>query len=457
MKQAFSFVIISLTLLLWPTEQASAQEITRILFVFDASNSMNGFWEGKPKINTATRLLGESLEELYGLENVELGLRVYGHQTKHIPGQQDCDDTELVVPIASGNNLVIKKALERITPQGTTPIARSLEKSADDFVDSSGRNIIILITDGIEACDEDPCAVSRALQSKNIIVKPFIIGIGLDDKYKNTFECVGNYFDATNEETFELVLDIILTQALNNTTAQVNLNNLEGEPVETDLPLSFYDSQSGELIHHYVHTLNSKGNPDTLTLDPLITYRVVAHSWPTVTNESVNVQPGQHNTISLDTPQGYLSIEMSSLRSEYRELECRVSPADGCSLVNNQDINTNQKYLVGQYDVEILTTPVTYLSDVEIKQDETTTLSLPSPGSVLLQTGGSGNGGIFVKNGNEWIQVTRFDEGNPSKKYTLQPGNYKVVFRSGNARSTIYTLEKEFKISSGSSTNISLN
>ena len=456
MKHSFSF-LLCIALLLCSAGTLAAQETTRILFVFDASNSMNGFWEGQPKINTATRLLGESLEELYGLENIELGLRVYGHQTKHIPGQQDCDDTELVVPIASGNNLVIKKALERITPQGTTPIARSLEKSAEDFIDTSGRNIIILITDGIEACDEDPCAVSRALQSKNIIVKPFIIGIGLDDKYKSTFECVGNYFDATNEETFELVLDIVLTQALNNTTAQVNLNNLAGIPNETDLPISFYDANTGELKYHYVHTLNTKGNPDTLTLDPLTTYRVVAHSWPPVTNESVKIQPGQHNTISLETPQGYLSVEMSSLRSEYRELKCRVSPASGCSLVNTQEINSKLKYLVGFYNVEIQTTPVTRLTNVEITQDQTTTLSLPSPGSVLLQTGGSGNGGLFVKDGNEWIQVIRFDEGNPSKKYTLQPGNYKVIFRSRNARSTIYTLEKEFKITSGSTTNISLN
>jgi Ca-activated chloride channel family protein len=30
------------------------------------------------------------------------------------------------------------------------------------------RNVIILITDGIEACDEDPCAVSRALMAKGM-------------------------------------------------------------------------------------------------------------------------------------------------------------------------------------------------------------------------------------------------------------------------------------------------
>ncbi|MFT6768956.1 MAG: Ca-activated chloride channel family protein, partial [Flavobacteriales bacterium] len=93
---------------------ALAQGTTRILFVFDASNSMNGFWEGQRKIETSTRLLSETLEELYGIENLEIGLRVYGHQTQHVPGHQDCDDTELVVPIGTGTNLVIKRELERL-------------------------------------------------------------------------------------------------------------------------------------------------------------------------------------------------------------------------------------------------------------------------------------------------------------------------------------------------------
>mgnify|MGYP001550847912 FL=1 len=144
-------------------ELGELSEPTRLLFVFDASNSMNAFWGGTRKIEAATRLLGESLNELYGIDGLELGLRVYGHQTTFVQGQQDCDDTELVVPIASGNNLHIRQALGRIQARGTTPIAHSLELAADDFEDTNGRNVIILITDGIEACDGDPCAVSRAL------------------------------------------------------------------------------------------------------------------------------------------------------------------------------------------------------------------------------------------------------------------------------------------------------
>ncbi|MGB2228854.1 MAG: vWA domain-containing protein, partial [Flavobacteriales bacterium] len=120
---------------------------TRILFVFDASNSMNAFWGGDRKIQTATRLLSETLKGLHQSDELELGLRVYGHGTKHVPGKQDCDDTELVVPFSSFNNLIIKQALSRIRAQGTTPIARSLELAAQDFPEAPGRNVIVLITD----------------------------------------------------------------------------------------------------------------------------------------------------------------------------------------------------------------------------------------------------------------------------------------------------------------------
>ena len=152
---------------------------------------MNAFWGGSRKIETASDLLSQTLKELHHSDGLELGLRVYGHGTKHVAGQQDCDDTELLVPFSSANNLIIKQTLGRIRAQGTTPIARSLEMAAGDFPDDKGRNVIILITDGIEACDEDPCAVSRALQAKGIVVKPFVIGMGIDEDMMGKLECIG--------------------------------------------------------------------------------------------------------------------------------------------------------------------------------------------------------------------------------------------------------------------------
>ena len=151
---------------------------TRILFVFDASNSMNAFWGGDRKIQTATRLLSETLKGLHQSDELELWLRV-------------C--TELVVPFSSFNNLIIKQALSRIMAQGTTPIARSLELAAQDFPEEPGRNVIVLITDGIEACDEDPCAVSRALQAKGVTLKPFVIGMGMDDLMAESLNRIVNF------------------------------------------------------------------------------------------------------------------------------------------------------------------------------------------------------------------------------------------------------------------------
>jgi Ca-activated chloride channel homolog len=449
-------LVILVLFLLAGVSTLLSQDRTRILFVFDASNSMNGYWEGERKINIATKLLSSTLEELYGNDNLELGLRVYGHQTKHIPGQQDCDDTELVVPFSTGNNLVIKKELQRIQPKGTTPIARSLEKAAYDFPDQDARNVIILITDGIEACDEDPCAVSRALQSKGVIVKPFIIGIGIDDKYKSTFECVGNYFDASNPEIFERVLDIVVTQALNSTTAQINLNDVHSNPLESNVPITVYDENSGQVVYQLVHTLNSKGLPDTLSIDPLFTYEFVVHTLPPVSKSGQKLIPGKHNTIEINTPQGFLKLRFDGGRSDYESLQCIVKSQNQCEVVNAQAFDTEEKYIVGEYELEILTTPRTLISSVRIEQSKTTEIVIPNPGVLFLQTGSTGFGGVLKEAKNAWDLVISFSEGDPSGRYLLQPGNYKVLFRSKNAQQTLYTIEKDFSIRSGTSTNLNL-
>ena len=64
--------------------------------------------------------------------------------------------TRLEVPFGKGNIYKIKRVLKSITPRGTTPIAGSLLKASSDFPACEDcRNIIILITDGVEACDGD--------------------------------------------------------------------------------------------------------------------------------------------------------------------------------------------------------------------------------------------------------------------------------------------------------------
>ena len=153
---------------------------------------MNAKWDGETRISTAKKLLSKTVDDLDDIPNLEVGLRVYGHQSAITPTFEDCNDTKLEVPIGTGNSQAIKSRITGIQAKGTTPIARSLEAAAADFPDNKGRNIIILITDGIEACDNDPCVIAKKLKDKEVNVTPFVIGLGLDLSYLEKFQCIGN-------------------------------------------------------------------------------------------------------------------------------------------------------------------------------------------------------------------------------------------------------------------------
>jgi len=430
---------------------------TRILFVFDASQSMYAQWESGTKIKIAERLMNRMLDSLAQVPdpNFEIALRVYGHQ-KPVP-PQDCSDTRLEVPFASNNIKRIKLKLSQLRPKGTTPIARSLEKAADDFPNNCDncRNVIILITDGVEACDGDPCAVSRALQKQGIILKPFVIGIGLDDQFKEGFECVGQYYDASNEKTFENILGLVISQALNNTTAQVNLLDESGYPTETDVNMSFYDIQSGQLKYNYIHTINHRGFPDTLMLDPLIEYRMVVHTIPPVTKDSIKIIPGTHNIIAVDAPQGWLQLKVGGIGGN-RNFQSIVRRKGSMRTLHVQQFNESEKYLTGTYDLEILTVPRYTEYNVQINQSTTTKIEIPAPGLVSLNAPTQGVGSLYVQNGNELEWVLNIAGNKRQNTYYLQPGYYTVVYRPQNAKESIYTITKKFRIESGGSVVVNL-
>lgn len=433
------------------TSGESKPEVTRILFVFDASNSMNAFWGRRRKWDVARELLAASLDSLYLQEDIELGLRVYGHGTRHVPGKQDCDDTELIVPIGPGRNLIIQQELKKLRAQGTTPIARSLLASADDFAATTGpgRNVIVLITDGIEACDEDPCAVSRALQAQGIVIQPFIIGIGLEEKYKDTFQCVGRYFDASQPEVFGEVLDIVIDQAIHRTTAQLDLLDSEGLPTITNVPFEILEQPSGHPVLQAVHTAISPGVPDTLVLNPVPQYDIVVHSLPPLRASNVTLTPREHNHLEINAPMGYLDLTPSRDRSALDGVPVRVFEQDGCTPIHTQSVGTRQRYLAGTYRLEFGTLPPEVVNDVRIGDGRIVPVKLSEPGSLHLDIGTAGFGGIFKENTEGRQLVVPFDGQDPSGRYALQPGRYVVIFRAKHAPKTDLSVTRKLDIRSG--------
>ncbi len=428
--------------------------LTRILFVFDASHSMIGRWQSDKKIDIARRLLINTLDSLKGVENLELALRAYGHQ-RHYPPKY-CDDTRLEVPFGTNNYEEIKHRLRSLDPKGTTPIAYALRKAGQDFPPCDNcRNIIILITDGLEECEGDPCDVSESLQKNGVVLKPFIIGIGRN--FQEQFDCVGTYFDASSEHQFDKALDYVISQALNRTTAQVNLLDSYGNPTESNVNMTFYDNFSGKVRYNYVHTFNSKGVPDTLLIDPLITYDIVVNSIPPVRKDSVMLTSGMHNIISINAPQGYIRLKVDGNDNSLKSLQCIIRQDGDFQTVNIQNFGLTEKYLTGIYDLEVLCLPRIYINEVEVIQSSTTTVEIPVPGIAVFQNTAKGFGSIYVMRGDKQEWVYNFRENSPMQEtLILQPGQYIAIFRAKFADKSIYTIEREFRITSGRTTNIKI-
>lgn len=435
-------------------QKKSPEQPTRILFLFDASQSMYARWETNTKYEVAKKMLSEMVDSLNEMTNLELALRVYGHTKKYPP--QDCDDTRLEVPFGKNNSFAIKKRLEEISPSGTTPIARSLEACGGDFPKSQARNIIILITDGIEECNGDPCAVSAMLQKKGVVLKPFVIGLGLNKDFIKQFECIGNYFDATDETQFRNAFNIVITQALNNTTAQVNLLDIQSHPTETNTSITFYDQRSGAVLYNFMHTINAKGIPDTVQIDPLGMYRVTAHTIPSVSKDSVTLNVGKHTIIALDAPQGDLQLKIDGA-NEYKKLYAIVRKHGEKATLNVQEFSDITRYIVGDYDLEVLTLPRIFINNVNVAQSKTTSVQIPTPGIATIICNAPGYGDILVEKENKLEWVDRISLNSVKESIVLQPGLYRIVFRPKNSQSVIYTIEKTFRIASGISISVNIN
>lgn len=457
MKKAFllSMKFIFSAVLMLTASMAFAQnpQKTRILIIFDASGSMTSPIDGSTRIQVAKKMAVKLIDSLSSFKNVEVGLRVYGHQ-KTVE-MKDCKDSRLEVPFSPNNQVIMKKKVNSLVPKGWTPIAYSLMECEKDFPDEKGvRNLVIIITDGLEECTGDPCAISQALQKKGIFLKPFIIGLGSSEQFKLNFDCAGTYYDANSQREFESVVGVVVSQAMNATSCQINLLDKQFRPVETNVLMSIYDAATKRLLFNYEHTMNGRGVPDTLFLDPLRKYDITVHTLPIVEKKNVELIVGKHNVIAIDVPQGNLAFNCTG-KTNYPDLKVIIKKHGQHQTINAQTFNTTKRYLTGLYDLEILTIPRIYYDSVVVDQNQTTTISIAQPGRLQINKTKDLVCAIYrIQNGKmEWVA----DIGDAYLQYIImQPGKYVVAGRNKPETRTIYTFEKEFIITSATTTEINI-
>lgn len=458
MTRAFlniALIVISFLFSVFATAQQETENIekTRILFILDASKSMSGQWQGQEKFDIATSVLSKVLDSLKGTENLEVALRVYGHQRNYPP--QNCNDSKLEIPFSANNFERIKQRLKYIQPRGTSPIAISLERSKSDFGNCSNcRNVIILITDGIEECGGDLCEVSTKLQKEGIAIKPFVIGIGVDTRA--AFECAGTYFNAPSSDRFSKALNIIITKVLSKTSLQVNLLDKNGDPKESNVNMAFTDLASGKVKYNFIHTLNHKGLPDTIIVDPLLDYKITLSTLPPTEIDSFSITDGKHNIIYANCVRGNLKVNLKGDKPVDFKPSIIVKDKEN-NIINIQKLGSSIKYLAGNYKLEILTVPITKIDNIEIEADKTTNVDIDNPGILVAQKSIRGYGVIYLLNDYEQELVISLNENSSkSESIYLQPGNYRLVFRPLHSTQSIFTQVEDFKIISDKTTKIKL-
>ena len=283
---------------------ASFSERAPTVLIMDASNSMWGRVDGRPKIEVAR----EAVEEMLSAWNaaVPLGLMAYGHRRK-----SDCDDIEMIVPPSSRDPAVLSTALEALSPRGQTPLSAALRSAAQGMDSAQRPATVILVSDGRESCDQDPCAAARALETEGVAFTAHAIGFAIDDpEAVAQLQCLteatgGRYVEAGSVDTLNRALREVGGEA---NAARLSLTALEGEngPV--------LDEDVEWQLHREGGNGDVRQPPSarpSVSLPPA-PYRVVALREDERIERTVTLEPGERRAMSLVFPIPEATIEAPS-------------------------------------------------------------------------------------------------------------------------------------------------
>ncbi|HJW91514.1 MAG TPA: VWA domain-containing protein, partial [Anaerolineales bacterium] len=235
-------------------------------YILDASGSMLELLQGKTKLAIAQDVLSERVAALP--PDVHVGLRVYGHRVPYQQEEESCKDIELVVPIETGGAAQILTWLPSMQGQGMTPMSESIRLAAEDFTfDPDRNNSIILISDGMETCGDDPSEVAGYLRELGINFTIHVIGLGVDAQTEAQLSRLaevgqGIYQDANSEQELKSALEEINQVVVQ--PAPVPTEQPTSPPTFTPLPEPNFDATSEGSVQA---SSTSSGYPASSAID----------------------------------------------------------------------------------------------------------------------------------------------------------------------------------------------
>ncbi len=223
---------------------------SRLMLVLDGSGSMWGQINGKAKIEIAREVIQDLLKDIK--PGTYLGLTVYGHRRKG-----DCSDIQEVIPTGKVNASAFMAAVKNINPKGKTPMTAAVKQAAESLKYTEESATVVLVSDGEETCNLDPCAVATELEKAGIDFTVHVVGFDVSAKDKKAIsqlECLskntgGEFFTASNARDLRKAL----TTAVKKAEAPIQgmlLNaklTADGSDVDKGLGWDVYEIKADEL------------------------------------------------------------------------------------------------------------------------------------------------------------------------------------------------------------------
>lgn len=209
MKTTFRFVLLFLVA---GISAAAAADAARTIIVLDASGSMRERIKGETKMDIAKRAVRELVESLP--DAGQLGLVVYSHRKPN-----DCDDIELLIPPGKLAKATFVAAVEAVKPNGRTPLSAAVQFAAAalDFKNQPAN--VILISDGLETCGQDPCATVARLVAAAKKLTVHAVAFDLSAKEGKSFECLaaasgGRFLQANDASSLKDALYVVIAETV---------------------------------------------------------------------------------------------------------------------------------------------------------------------------------------------------------------------------------------------------
>jgi Ca-activated chloride channel homolog len=444
----------------------------KTVLVLDASGSMWGQIKGEAKITIAREVIAKLVKGLN--PNTELGLSAYGHRRKG-----DCEDIEMLTPVSRLDPKSITEAINKLKPKGKTPLSEAVRRAAHHLKYQEEKASVILVSDGRETCNADPCALGRELEESGADFTVHVIGFDVSREERHGLQCLaentgGVYLSADDAES--------LTAALGTAVKQSATGSLRSTVL---IPVLV---EGGERAHVGVNwtvfkALDEKGalgdevysTTSDVVVTPLPTGRyVVEAKYANALGRKVvdiNAEdPGKHQ-VALNA--GLLHLKAlkkagSDLYRGYPYLFWSIHPI-------GDDGEPAEKYLVkddgnpkefilapGRYVVRAEAGVIAMETEVEIKAGETTDKTVVLNSGTVNLTALVKEGGLPYKGSPYlfWSIHPIGDDAKPAEKYlTKTDGNPKTFVLSpgryvARAEAGVLKTEAEFEVKADETTEV---